>query len=106
MYGDRHVRLFQRKEIYMACTTHTRHEHAHGSTCGHRAIQHDGHTDYLHDGHLHHVHADHVDEHSLADAGSNKSACTPEHKCGSHEGTHAHGATCGHEAVPHGDHVD
>ena len=32
--------------------------------------------------------------------------CTPEHKCSGHEPGHVHGPGCGHEAVPHGDHID
>jgi hypothetical protein len=90
----------------MNCQTHGSHDHKHGSGCGHQAIQHDGHIDYLHEGHLHHVHDEHVDEHFLGDSDSNKSACTPEHACGSHETSHQHGPSCGHDAIPHGDHVD
>ncbi len=37
---------------------------------------------------------------------SNPAGCTPGHACKGHVAGHAHGATCGHEAVPHGDHVD
>lgn len=90
----------------MNCTTHKEHQHKHGASCGHKAVEHDGHTDYLHDGHLHHVHEDHVDEHSLPESASNKTSCTPEHRCEGHEPKHAHGPDCGHDAVPHGDHVD
>ena len=32
--------------------------------------------------------------------------CTPGHACGAHGKGHVHGPGCGHEAVPHGDHVD
>ncbi|MDA0185795.1 hypothetical protein OJ997_36160 [Solirubrobacter phytolaccae] len=32
--------------------------------------------------------------------------CTPEHDCHAHGEAHTHGDGCGHEAVPHGDHVD
>lgn len=90
----------------MSCNTHTIHEHKHGTNCGHKAIQHDDHTDYVHDSHLHHVHYDHIDEHTLAENGINQSACTPDHHCDSHEKAHQHGPGCGHETVPHGDHVD
>jgi hypothetical protein len=86
--------------------THDRHDHIHGAGCGHATIQHEGHTDYLHDGHMHHVHGDHVDEHVLTVGGVNAAACTPSHACGEHDAAHAHGAGCGHPAVPHGDHVD
>ena len=86
------------------CNTHSDHEHKHGPNCGHASISHEGHVDYLHDGHLHHVHGDHIDEHVVAESAANKTSCTPGHKC--HEASHTHGAGCGHEAVPHGDHID
>lgn len=88
----------------MNCATHEKHEHTHGPTCGHKAIKHDGHTDYIHEGHLHHVHEGHIDEHAIAETSVNKNTCTPEHKC--HGQEHVHGSNCGHEAVPHGNHVD
>ena len=80
---------------------HANHTHKHGPNCGHTAIRHDGHVDYLHDGHLHHMHEDHVDEHAIAVNSTNPAKCTPEVHC-----SHAHGPNCGHEEVPHGDHVD
>lgn len=79
------------------------HPHRHRDGCGHTAVHHDGHVDYLHDGHLHHPHEDHVDEHVIAvdaehpDSHSDGAECDPGH---------THGEDCGHEAVPHGDHVD
>jgi hypothetical protein len=85
---------------------HADHPHTHGAGCGHTAVLHDGHTVYLHDGHLHHPHEGHVDEHVLAIGGQNQAVCTPGHDCGGHEKGHVHGPDCGHEAVPHGDHVD
>ncbi|MCA1957259.1 MAG: hypothetical protein LDL14_01855 [Nitrospira sp.] len=85
---------------------HDQHSHQHGTGCGHTAVLHDGHTDYLHDGHLHHLHGNHVDEHRLDVTQQNPAACTPTHGCSGHEAGHRHGATCGHQAVPHGDHVD
>ncbi len=88
------------------CNQHGEHDHQHGPGCGHTAIEHQGHTDYLHDGHLHHVHGTHVDEHTLEEGDANPSECTPEHDCGAHDPTHQHGPACGHEAIPHGDHVD
>ena len=88
------------------CTTHDQHTHAHGAGCGHKRIAHDGHEDYLHDGHLHHVHGNHVDEHALDESAKNPGACTPSHACGAHGEDHVHGPGCGHEAVPHGTHVD
>ncbi len=84
---------------------HGGHDHAHGKACGHVALVHDGHVDYLHDGHLHHVHGDHVDEHALAVSAANPAQCAP-HACAGHDPAHRHGPGCGHEAVPHGDHVD
>lgn len=85
---------------------HSDHDHTHGPACEHTRLRHDGHVDYLHDGHLHHLHGDHVDEHVLAVGAANPDACTPEHRCGAHDRAHTHGAACGHEAVPHGDHTD
>ena len=90
----------------MGHTTHDSHEHVHGPTCGHRAVQHGDHTDYLHDGHLHHSHEGHVDECKLEVAGENPASCTPQHACGEHADGHQHGRGCSHEAVPHGDHSD
>jgi hypothetical protein len=89
--------------MIMACNEkhHANHTHMHGPNCGHTAIKHEGHVDYLHDGHLHHMHEDHVDEHAIAVNAENPARCTPETRC-----SHQHGPNCGHEAVPHGDHVD
>ena len=86
--------------------THAGHTHQHGGGCGHTAIRHDGHVDYLHDGHLHHPHGDHVDEHVIGISAENPERCTAKHRCGGHDAAHQHGPTCGHEAVPHGHHVD
>lgn len=85
--------------------THEDHDHRHGSGCGHTAIRHGDHLDYLHDGHLHHQNADGtVEEHALAVSERNPDGCTsPGHSCAD---GHRHGPGCGHEAVPHGDHVD
>lgn len=87
------------------CKTHDQHAHQHGSSCGHTRLVHDGHDDYLHDGHMHHLHGDHIDEHVLGVSTQNPASCTSGHAC-SHDAAHRHGAGCGHEAVPHGDHVD
>ena len=86
-----------------ACTEkhHANHPHQHGPKCGHTAVRHDGHVDYLHDGHLHHMHEDHVDEHVIPIDAKNPVNCTPQVHC-----SHTHGPNCGHEQVPHGDHVD
>ena len=86
--------------------THPNHTHEHNDDCGHIAIKHDGHTDFLHDGHLHHPHEGHIDEHKLEVSATNPDNCTEGHQCEGHDAQHVHGADCGHEAVPHGDHVD
>jgi hypothetical protein len=90
----------------MAEHKHENHSHRHGANCGHVAVLHEGHTDYLHDGHLHHPNGDGVEEHRIAVNGANSSECTPSHACAAHDASHRHGPGCGHEAVPHGDHVD
>ena|SRR5947209_17111237 len=87
-------------------TQHQGHAHQHGPKCGHTAVKHAGHVDYLHDGHLHHPATGGVEEHRLEVDGTNPASCTPSHNCGKHEKAHRHGPGCGHEAVPHGDHVD
>ena len=85
---------------------HGDHPHRHGPGCGHTAVRHGDHVDYLHDGHLHHMHDGHVDEHRIEVSATNPDRCTPDHRCASHGADHVHGPGCGHEAVPHGDHVD
>ena len=82
------------------------HSHEHGPNCGHTAVQHNGHTDYLHDGHMCHLHNGHVEEHRIEVNSANPDKCTPRHDCSGHEKSHVHGPNCGHEAVPHGNHVD
>jgi hypothetical protein len=81
-------------------------EHTHGQGCGHTGVRHEGHTDYVHDGHLHHPHEGHIDEHTIAASAENPAACNSGHDCSGHAGDHKHDASCGHERVPHGDHVD
>jgi len=88
-------------------TVHSHHPHVHGPKCGHTAVHHGDHIDYLHDGHLHHLHDHHVDEHVIEVSTANPDRCTPRHRCGGHGHDHVHdGPGCGHEPVPHGDHVD
>ncbi|WP_036494678.1 hypothetical protein [Neisseria weaveri] len=84
------------------CHTHQNHDHVHDADCGHTAIKHGDHIDYIHDGHLHHEHNGHYDEHILEVNETNPDNCNEAHHCG----THVHGEGCGHEAVPHGDHID
>ncbi len=86
--------------------SHDEHPHEHGPTCGHIAVKHKDHVDYLHDGHLHHPDGDGVTEHVIEVSETNPSRCTPENGHEGHEAGHVHGPGCGHEAVPHGDHVD
>ena len=86
--------------------THAGHDHVHGPDCGHIAVRHADHVDYLHGGHLHRPHGDHVDEHAIEISAANPAGCTPDHECEGHGEAHEHGPACGHEPVPHGDHVD
>ncbi|MFO0691905.1 MAG: hypothetical protein U0900_24635 [Myxococcota bacterium] len=90
----------------MSHPTHASHDHVHGNGCGHVAIRHGDHVDYLHDGHLHHGHDGHVDECVLEVGSANPASCTTTHRCAGHPQEHAHASGCGHQAVPHGDHVD
>lgn len=85
-------------------TKHADHAHQHGPGCGHTAIRHGDHVDYLHGGHLHHPHGNHVDEHVIEVSDRNPEGCTSAQRAG--DDVHEHGPSCGHEAVPHGDHVD
>ena len=81
--------------------------HVHGPSCGHLAIRHDDHVDYLLDGHLQNVtRSSGITEHVIPVSQANPNECTPEHRCAGHEQDHVHGASCGHQGVPHGDHVD
>ena len=81
----------------------TDHDHQHGPGCGHTAIRHGDHIDYVHDGRLCNQENGSVHEHSIAVSDTNPDGC---HPCGCHEDGHVCGPGCGHEAVPHGDHVD
>ena len=86
---------------------HDHHDHKHGPNCGHTGIQHGDHVCYVHDGHLHFMTTDgSVHEHKLEVNSTNPDGCTSGGTgCGGHEAGHVHGPGCGHEAVPHGDHV-
>ena len=83
---------------------HLYHDHHHGAGCGHTAVKHDGHVDYLQKGHLQHPHGDKVDEHVIEVSAARPDRCTAP--APGHEAGHVHGAGCGHEGVPHGDHID
>ena len=96
----------ERKETIMTNHIHANHPHRHGPSCGHTAIKHGDHVDYLHDGHLHHQKGDVVEEHVVEVSAKNPDRCTPAFDHTGHEAKHVHGARCGHEAVPHRDHVD
>ena len=89
---------------------HPDHGHQHGPKCGHTAIRHDGHIDYIHDGHLHHpteiAGSTVVEEHEIEIGSRNPDRCTPDHHCAGHQAGHKHGPDCGHEAIPHGNHID
>lgn len=84
---------------------HGDHPHRHGPDCGHTAIRHGDHVDYLHDGHLHRQEGDSVLEHSLPVNDENPDRCAPV-AASSHADDHLCGPDCGHEAVPHGNHID
>ena len=86
--------------------THPGHAHQHGPGCGHTAVRHGDHVDYLHDGHLHNPQGDHVEEHVVDVSAENPDRCSPAFRCADHANGHTHGPSCGHEAVPHGDHID
>ena len=90
----------------MSCSMHPTHDHRHGPGCGHPGIRHGDHVDYVHDGHLHHMLTDgSVEEYKLDVNASNPATCTGGHACAAHAAGHVHGPGCGHEAVPHGDHI-
>jgi zinc transport system permease protein len=57
-YSALHARITGRRHFEAE-----RHEHEHGTDCGHPAIEHDDHVDYLHGGHRHAPHQGHYDEH-------------------------------------------
>ena len=81
-------------------------KHAHGPSCGHQGIIHNGHIDYVHNGQLHAPKDGRVETHVLPVTQQNPALCTPDHHCLSHALDHQHGEDCGHLAIPHGDHVD
>ncbi|MEM8835937.1 MAG: hypothetical protein AAGD00_08970 [Planctomycetota bacterium] len=87
------------------CTHEGDHPHQHGPGCGHTAIKHGDHVDYLHDGHLHHQRDGKVFEHSIPVSDTNPDACRPVENA-AHATDHVCGPGCGHEPVPHGDHID
>jgi hypothetical protein len=76
------------------------HTHKHSIACGHTKIKHEDHIDYVHNGHLHHEHDGHWDECNIPVSEMNPAEHKPA-SCGCN-----HGKDCGHEMVPHGDHMD
>lgn len=74
--------------------------HSHGPGCGHAEVRHGDHRDYVHDGQLHPANGSHDAGHRLEVDRRHPDACAPL------DCTGGHGPGCGHEAVPHGDHVD
>src|SRR6266403_5058014 len=80
--------------------------HQHGPGCGHLAVEHHGHTDYLEHGHLEHQEGERVGEHIVEVDAEHPDRCTAGHEAAGHPKGHVHGPDCGHEAVPHGDHID
>ncbi|MBK8149177.1 MAG: hypothetical protein IPK58_13465 [Acidobacteria bacterium] len=83
----------------MEHTIHSNHTHVHSANCGHTKIKHGNHIDFVHRGHLHSIHDSHVDECVLEANEVNPSSCAAT-DC---ECDHA---DCGHEAIPHDDHID
>jgi len=79
---------------------HENHSHEHSISCGHTKIHHSDHIDYVHNGHLHHEHNGHWDECKIPISEANPDDCS-EVSCGC-----KHEENCGHEMVPHGDHMD
>src|SRR5690349_23727253 len=88
-------------------TTPSATPHVHGSACGHVRVRHEDHVDYLHDGRLENVSSSgRIADHVIPVSDANPNECTPQHRCAGHQANHVHGSQCGHQAVPHGDHVD
>jgi hypothetical protein len=82
-----------------ACTEkqHPNHSHQHGPNCGHTAVRHDGMTAIC-------TMCTEITSTSTSSrsTSANPAQCTPQTRCPGH----THGPACGHEAIPHGDHVD
>lgn len=76
------------------------HTHKHSIACGHTKIRHEDHIDYVHDGQLHHEHNGHWDACKIPVTEINPAEHNPT-SCGCN-----HSEECGHELVPHGDHMD
>jgi hypothetical protein len=68
------------------------------------AVEHHGHVDFLKDGRLRHFEGNQMVEHVIEVDQEHPDRCT--HGAGGHPKNHVHGPNCGHQAVPHGDHID
>lgn len=74
--------------------------HVHSLNCGHTKVLHNGHIDYVEsNGHLHHKHEDHWDECQIELTAMNADNETPV-------AGEVHNADCGHQTIPHDEHVD
>ena len=69
------------------------------------AVRHDDHVDFLEEGRLIHEKGGRREEHRIAVNAQNPARCETDHRAQAQAG-HVHGPSCGHEAVPHGDHLD
>lgn len=76
-----------------------------GAADGRTAVRHEGHVDHLDHGHLLHEEDGRTEEHRIAVSAANPDRCDAAHRTQA-DGGHVHGPGCGHEAVPHGDHID
>ncbi len=79
-----------------------------GSNANPIGIRHGDHVDYLQHGHLRQMRQDGtMDEHTVPISDVNPEGCSPISSGSSgHASDHIHGPDCGHEAVPHGGHMD
>ena len=78
------------------------HDHDHSPDCGHIGIRLGDETAYLHNGHLHIKCGDHTHCRVIEFSADNPDGCN-QVEC---DAGHEHGSACGHQQVPHGDHVD
>lgn len=76
-----------------------------GQPTSRTAVRHDDHVDYLDKGRLLHEAAGRIEEHTIGVSDRNPDRCDTKHRAAAEPG-HVHGPNCGHEAVPHGSHLD
>ncbi|HEY2049940.1 MAG TPA: hypothetical protein VGH03_11385 [Caulobacteraceae bacterium] len=72
---------------------------------GRIGVRHGDHVDYLDHGRLLHEKSGRIEEHRIEVSERNPDTCDPARRVKAEAG-HVHGPNCGHEAVPHGDHID